>query len=111
TAAHGARRPRSIRAARARARAATVADLARGAPAAADVQLKRGAVAQVAAVGDDAPDQGALRIVGDEPVDQVDLVHGDELQDLAAHLAGGAAWHLCGHLQELPRPPGLGGLP
>ena len=49
--------------------------------------LERKSVAEVAASGDDAGNQRAFLLACDQRIDQVDLVHGDELQDLAAHLA------------------------
>src|SRR5262249_44231463 len=66
---HGAARLRSIRAGCDRAVAATVAHLARGAAAAADLPLKRKSVAQVAAIGEDARHQGALVVACDQRLD------------------------------------------
>ena len=65
--------------------------------------LERIAVAQVAAIGDDARDQGALPLVGDQRLDQIDLVHGDKLQDFVSHLARGVARQLIDDLQMLGR--------
>ena len=54
-----------------------------------DHALKRESVAQVTTLGDDASDKAALTFGGKQVVDQIHLIHGDELQDFAAHFAGG----------------------
>ena len=65
-----------------------MADLARGEAANAHLSLECKSVAEVAAVGDDAGDDGAFLLACNQRIDQIDLVHGDELKDFTAHLAG-----------------------
>ena len=78
--------------------AAAMAAVAGGAAAGADILVRaaersgrrgsiREAIAQIATIGEDALDERALPLVPDQGVDQVDLVHGDELEDFAADLA------------------------
>src|SRR5262245_56196360 len=83
--------------------AAAVDHLARGSAAAADLWLERESVAQVAAIGDDARHQDALVVACDQRLDQVVLVHGNEYEDLAAHLARNGSRQLPGQLQMLGR--------
>src|SRR5690242_10152555 len=52
-------------------------------------KLKRKPIAQILAVAHDAVDEAALGVRAQQRVDQVDLVHGDELEDFRADLAGG----------------------
>jgi hypothetical protein len=59
------------------------------------------AIAQVLAAGDDAGHDGALAVVCDQWINEVDLVHGDELQDLGAHLTGRIARERIDHLHAL----------
>ena len=69
--------------------AAAMADLARRAQSGAHrrLNLEREAIAQIAPVRNDAVDDGALGVGLDQRRDEVELVHGDELEDFAAHLA------------------------
>src|SRR5580700_12105132 len=66
-----------------------MADLARGAQSRAHRRLKseREAIAQIAPLRHDAADDGALGVGLDQWRDKVELVHGDKLEDFAAHLA------------------------
>ena len=77
--AHGAARLRPVRAHRDRTLAPAVADLARGEAAIPDLSLEGKPVAEVAASGDDAGNDGAFLLACNQRVDQIDLVHGDEL--------------------------------
>ena len=81
-----------------------MADLARGETAFAHLSLERKSVAEVAAIGDDAGDDGAFAFAGKQRINQIDLVHCDELQDFTAHLAGSAARQFLDHLQMLGGP-------
>src|SRR5262249_12388156 len=101
TLAHGARRPRSIRAVRARALATTAADLARGAPGAADVRLE--SVGEVQSVGDDAADDCSLPLARQQVTDLVELVRGNQLQDLDAYFAVRPARQIMGQLDAFRR--------
>jgi hypothetical protein len=65
--------------------------------------LKREAIAQIAPLGQDAPDDGALAVVGDEIADEVDLVHGHELEDFLADVPARPPRQLVGDLQMLGR--------
>ena len=56
-----------------------MADLARGEAANPDLSLECKSVAEVAASGDDAGNDGAFLLACNQRIDQIDLVHGDEL--------------------------------
>lgn len=66
-----------------------MADLARGAQPGANCAMtsKCEAVPQILTLRHDAADQRALVFGFDQRSDQVELVHGNELENLAAHLA------------------------
>src|SRR5207237_3440402 len=51
----------------------------------------------------------AVHFARDQRLDQVKLVHRDELQDLGARFAGGIAWQGMHHLDMLRRLDALGG--
>jgi hypothetical protein len=65
------------------------------------LRSKRESVAQVSPIGEDALDERPLPIGCDQGVDQVDLVHGDELKDFVADFAARPPRQFFGDLQVL----------
>ena len=65
-------------------------------------------VAQILAALQNVFHERPVDLVRDQRLDQVELVHGDELQDLRARLAGGIAGQGMHHLDMLRRPDALG---
>ena len=65
--------------------------------------LKGETVAQIAAIRNDARNGRALCLVGDQTFNEIDLVHGNELEDLGAHAAVCVARQRVDNLQPLGR--------
>src|SRR5262249_53562513 len=66
-------------------------------------RLKRKPIPQILPARDNATDDRALAFTRDQGIDEIDLVHGDELQDFFADLSGRIARKRVDHLQALRR--------